>query len=338
MHARLRCLALIVPLLIGGCSSRMLDNRPGLNVAEAALSGGSPQVALQVAEGILERSPNDTAALTVKGDALTSLGRLDEAASIYEIAIRDRAPSGRALVGLGRVKLTTDPASAELLFLRALEANPRDTTALNNLGIARDLTGNRAGAQEAYRKALGINPDLTAAQVNMALSLALGGQGDAALRAITPKATEPGASRKMRHDYAAILAMAGRRAEAERILAADLTPAEVKQALDAFADARGRAARPAESATPVAEIAAATGIQVQISAAATEDQVNADWQRLLEHLPQLMGGRRPLITRADRNGQVVWRLRTGGFSGLADARAFCDKLRAAQTGCFADPP
>jgi Flp pilus assembly protein TadD len=238
-------IALGAVLLLGACAENVGERsagggsaRPGLSVAEAALSGGSPQVALQVVSGILERSPNDATALAVRGDALTNLGRLDDAVTSYEQALRQDATQQRALIGLGRVRLTTDPAAAESLFDRALRGNPRDTAALNNLGIARDLQGKRRDAQDAYRQALGIDPNLTAAQVNLALSLALNGQSDAALRIIGPKAAEPGASRKIRHDYAAILAMAGRRAEAERILSADLTADEVKQALDAYVSAR----------------------------------------------------------------------------------------------------
>ena len=64
-----------------------------------------------------------------------------------------------------------------------------------------------------------------------ALSLAMSGQGARALPLIQPLASAPGASRKVRHDYAVVLAMSGKRAEAERILAADLTPEEVRQAL-----------------------------------------------------------------------------------------------------------
>ena len=39
--------ALALALTLGGCADRLGgEQRPGINVAEAALSGGSPQVAL----------------------------------------------------------------------------------------------------------------------------------------------------------------------------------------------------------------------------------------------------------------------------------------------------
>lgn len=226
----------------GGPIERELSpSAPGLNIADAALRGGSPQVALQVVSGVLSNSPDNAFALAIQGDALTLLGRPEAAAGSFERALRVDSGSTRAKIGLGRLRLGTDPADAERLFLEVLQKEPRDTVALNNLGIARDLQGRHAEAQVAYRQALGLNPELHAAQVNMALSLAMSGQGARALPLIQPLASAPGASRKLRHDYAAVLAMSGKRAEAEAILGADLTPAEVRQAMAEY-EAKARSA------------------------------------------------------------------------------------------------
>ena len=62
-----------------------------------------------------------------------------------------------------------------------------------------------------------VKPEAHAAQVNLSLSMAMSGQGAQAIPLIQPLASVPGASRKLRHDYAAVLAMSGRRAEAEAI-------------------------------------------------------------------------------------------------------------------------
>ena len=79
-----------------------------------------------------------------------------------------------------------------MLFLQALTHDPRNTTALNDLGVARDLMGDHTGAQEAYRQALGIDPEDSAAQVNLALSMAMSGDAADAVRMLRPMASNPG--------------------------------------------------------------------------------------------------------------------------------------------------
>jgi Tfp pilus assembly protein PilF len=207
-------------------------------VAQAALRGGSPQIALQIAGSILAREPNNDAVLIIQGEALTQLGRLDEAAASFSVVLQHDAASVGGHIGLGRVRLASDPASAEGLFLEALQREPHNAVALNNLGIARDLQGRHADAQTAYRSAMAANPDMTAAQVNLALSLAMGGRSSDAVQLLRPLASDPGASRQVRHDMAAVLTMGGNRAEAETILSKDLPPQEVRQALDGYAAGR----------------------------------------------------------------------------------------------------
>lgn len=340
-------LALLLLLLLAACSggARPLDGgEPGLNVALAAMRGGSPQVALQVTDGLLAHDPNNESALIVQGDALTTLGRLEDAAASYtKVLARDPLSVG-AHIGLGRIRLGTNPAQAEALFLEALRSDPRNTTALNDLGIARDLQGHHATAQDAYSKALGIAPELHAAQVNLALSLAMSGDTDQAVHLLQPLAEQPGASRKLRHDLAAVLTMAGDRAAAERILSVDLSPAEVQQALQAYASARsgaastpllaGTASGGPETPAMASGSAAGSRADVQLAAAPTEAAVQAAWQRLREHMPTLLVGKQPIFLKADRDGGTVWRLRVDGFTGLAEATAFCQRIRAAGAACM----
>lgn len=340
-------------LLLAACNGRsgesLRPGMPGLDLADAALRAGSPQIALQATDGLLATNPNDAAVLLVRADALTGLGRFDDAAETYQRVLQADPHSVGAQIGLGRIRLANDPAGAETLFLRAIQEDPRNTIALTDLGIARDLQGRHADAQQAYRQALGINPELRAAQVNMALSMAMSGQGDGAVRMMRPLAEAPNATRKLRHDYAAVLAMSGNRTDAERILSADLSPAETRQALDAYAAHATTTTLLADtmpSPTPEAlqtgvtpggmtpASARTTGpVQVQLSAAISEDAANSEWQRLQEKLPAVMSGHAPQVTRVERDGHVFWRLRTSGFATPADARTFCDQLRRAGSIC-----
>jgi Flp pilus assembly protein TadD len=247
IRSSVRSAGLVILLTMNGCGSLVSsgsgDKSPGLNVAQAALEGGAGQIALQVSEGVLLDSPNNVRALEIKGDALGMLGENDEAAAIFKTLLLKDPNSIRANTGLGRIKLGNDPAGAEALFLAVLKREPTDQTALNNLGIARDLLGRHAEAQSAYRQALGINPDLDSAKVNMALSLSMSGQKAAAVEMLKAAAAQPGATVRIKHDYAVVLAKAGHRAEAEAVLSENLAPDQVRQVLDGATGTHTRVAR-----------------------------------------------------------------------------------------------
>jgi Flp pilus assembly protein TadD len=235
-----RIAPMILVLLLAACaghdSSRIGSGPAGLDVASAALSGGSPEIALNVTNAILAKEPGNVPALLSQGDALSALGRSDEAQASYGKALAGDPKSTDAQIGLGRLRLSSDPAQAQLLFLQVLQREPRNTVALNDLGIAYDLQGNHASAQNVYRQALGTNPTMRAAEVNLALSMALSGQAPAAVELLKPLASAPDASRRLRHDLAAALAMAGDKPAAAQILGADMTPEQVDRALLAFGE------------------------------------------------------------------------------------------------------
>ena len=182
---------------------------PGVDVAEAASRGGSPQIALRIDDAILAKDPRDVAALINRGEVQTALQLPDAAAESYSEALRLDPKSVLARIGLGRLRLAGDPTAAETLFLEARQRQPHNAVALNDLGIACDLLGRHQDAQTAYRQAIGLEASMSGAQVNLALSLAMSGRADDAAPLLRPLASAPNASRKLRHDLAALLAMRG---------------------------------------------------------------------------------------------------------------------------------
>ena len=270
----MRSITLGFLLLLAACSSRGANGvgsgPPGIEVADTALHGGSPEIALQIASGLAAKYPGNEAVLLTQGEALTALGRSEEAAASFEEALKANPGSVGALIGLGRLRLATDPAAAEGLFLEALSREPRNDVALNDLGIARDLQGRHTDAQTAYRQALGVSPDMTAAQVNLALSLAMSGQSKDAVQLLRPLADAPNATPQLRHDLAVALTMGGNKEEAERILSRDLPPNEVQQAVDAYAGAGKSAATDLLTAEPKTP-----GMPVAVPAHATSPEETA---------------------------------------------------------------
>ncbi len=224
---------LILAFALSGCGGKR-SAEPGIQVGEEALRNGSPQIALQVAQSILTRSPSDKQALLIKGDAATQLGQNNDAEAAFLQVLTLEPKSVHGKIGLGRLRLATDAAAAAALFEDVLRQEPANLNSLNNLGIARDLQGQHQDAQAFYRRVRSVDPSNIAARVNLALSLAMTGNAAEALPLIEPLANDPSASSKLRHDYAAVLAMGGRERDAEAVLGRDMSPQEIKQILEAF--------------------------------------------------------------------------------------------------------
>jgi hypothetical protein len=99
--------------------------------------------------------------------------------------------------------------------------------------------------------------------------------------------------------------------------------------------ASATAAKPAAktAAGPVPVHPAGKGTLVQLAALMSEDAAKSEWQRLEKRMPSLLEGRQPAVSKIERDGKTYWRLRTGGFSDVAQATAFCEQVRAKGSGC-----
>jgi hypothetical protein len=72
---------------------------------------------------------------------------------------------------------------------------------------------------------------------------------------------------------------------------------------------------------------------VLLSSAKTEADAQLDWDRLTKKLPDLFHDHRALFQKTDEKGPTPWRLRTSGFTDAAQAKAFCDKVKAKGGQC-----
>jgi hypothetical protein len=72
---------------------------------------------------------------------------------------------------------------------------------------------------------------------------------------------------------------------------------------------------------------------VQLAAVSSEAAAKSEWQRLQQRMPDLLDSRQPAISKIDRDGHILWRVRTGGFSDSAQATVFCERVRAKGAGC-----
>lgn len=236
---------LLLLLALAGCTpqvnsasqARGPDTMPDMmNVADAAIAGGDPQMALRVSLSVLKTAPQDVDTLIHEGNAYYALQRCPDAMAAYTLALKADAKSSEAETGIGRCLLKTDPKAAEAALVRATQDDPANAAAWDDLGIARDLQGNFSGALAPYRQALLAQPGSIPAEVNLGLSLALAGDATEALQYLGPLATGPDATAKIRENYAAALIADGRVGEARQVLAIDLPPEQVNGAVAGFTE------------------------------------------------------------------------------------------------------
>ena len=242
-----------------------------LNVADAAIAGGDPGMALKVSQSVLASDPHNLQALYHEAAAYYAVDRCEDAIAAYKLALGIDPHSADAETGIGRCLLKRNAVQAEQAFAAAVADDPTNAAAQNDLGIARDLTGDFAGAAQPYQQALLLSPGNTATEVNLGLSLALSGDPDDALQYLGPLANGPTATPKIREDYATALLAAGRQSDARQVLAIDVPPGQLD---DAMATLSSLIAEPPElapapaAATPatVTPVAAAPMAAVTVAA------------------------------------------------------------------------
>ncbi len=72
---------------------------------------------------------------------------------------------------------------------------------------------------------------------------------------------------------------------------------------------------------------------VQLAAVGSEDDAKAFWRRMSARMPELLLGRKPALTRIERDGRTFWRVRVDGFADTAAADSFCEQVRTKGGGC-----
>ncbi len=217
--------------------------RLGLGLADSALAGGAPKLALGVSRAVLARDPGNVSAMVHQGDAYHQLGDDARASASYRQALTLSPRDVGALIGLGRVALVSEPAEASARFSEVIALQPGNDVALTDRGIAADLSGLHTEAQADYRRAIAIartgltdedSARLATAQVDYAVSLAISGQPGEAVRILQPIAASPDASPRVRQDFAMALTLDGQGSEAAHVLIDQMSPDEARRAMAGY--------------------------------------------------------------------------------------------------------
>lgn len=178
---------------------------------ELRTSGAGSKLA--TAMSALAAEPRNLDALISAGEAALQLGDAQSAIGFFGRADDVSPDNGRVKAGLGRSMLALDRIADGLrLMEQAASLGYSDAALLADRGLARDLMGNQAGAQQDYLAAMKLDPDDDRLIRRYAVSLGISGQVDQAEKTIEPLLHKN--DRAAWRDRAFILAMNGRRQEA----------------------------------------------------------------------------------------------------------------------------
>jgi len=78
---------------------------------------------------------------------------------------------------------------------------------------------------------------------------------------------------------------------------------------------------------------AGKGAAVQLAALSSEDAARTEWQHLEHRMPDVLGGKSPTFSKVEVGGRTYWRVRLSGFGDVAQAKAFCERVRAKSASC-----
>ena len=197
-----------------------------VDVGEQFLTNGQYSEGYGILTDVTEKNATSAQAALSVGDAYLRQGAFTKAATSFDLAIA-RGDEIGGLVGKGRVALARNASQEALvLFGQVLEKESDNVDALNGVGVAYDIVGDHAAARQSYQNALLLEPNHFASNNNLGLSLALGGNSDQAVAALSELSRSNLDSSKVRQNLAFAYHMRGDENNGLRISMIDLTESQ----------------------------------------------------------------------------------------------------------------
>ncbi len=159
------CLLLSALALAGCGGGAAIDQAPAVAAPDAAPLGGELPPEVEPPE--VKRTNQLTFEQAV---AALQEGRLADAEILLLEITSDQPELAGPWINLGRVYAATgQPEEARLAFLEAVRANPRNSTAYNELGVLSRRYGDFAGAEEHYQRCIEVAPEFKDAYLNLGI-------------------------------------------------------------------------------------------------------------------------------------------------------------------------
>lgn len=206
-------------IFLAGCSTSRTSSRNDnsssavsettINVAQAAMNSGNPALASRIAKAILRSHPHDENALLMQARALFAMGRLEEAETYAETAVKNDQGNPQAHLMLGRCIDIKNPSQATKEYLTALHLDPHNVSAAIDLGVSLEQQGKSLRAYQTLSGVVASHSQNMTARLDLAMLetvSGLGGGVDAAYRLIEPMADASWSKRNslVQNDFAFI--------------------------------------------------------------------------------------------------------------------------------------
>jgi len=207
--------------------------------ADAARKAGNLDNAVPLYGRALQLNPQGAEAKLGLGQSYLALGANDEAAAAFREVLAKRGGDPVARRGLAAALISMgQPTLAQAQLDLALQADPKDYRAINEMGVALDMQGRHQEAQDKYREGIAISPEYLPLRSNFGLSLAITDQARDAVAQLLPVASSARGDARDRQNLAFAYAMAGDPTDALLVSRHDLTEAAAQQQLSYYLQLR----------------------------------------------------------------------------------------------------
>lgn len=226
-------------LILAGCASTRgssVDRIAGMTAEQIAAMPQSERAVLsQRLESSWQRDPRDVTTGVTYAEFLTAYGRYDRAYEVMKQVADNNPSSGEAQLRLSEAEAALGYYPDALRSARTAERLlPNDWQAYSQEGLVLDQLGKPIEARMRYRQALTLSRDNPEVLSNMATSYVLTHDLAQAENYLRQAVAQRNASPDVRVNLALVLALQGKREEAQRVAMTGVTPEQARQNIDAL--------------------------------------------------------------------------------------------------------
>jgi Flp pilus assembly protein TadD len=229
-----------------------------LGVANKLHQSGDFGAAVRFYQQALDIEPDNKRAQAGLAETLAAIGENKASIHVLEKLLIQSPGDSLFSAQLARAYIANKEPQKALPILNQLESNqPQDSNNLANLGVCYDLIGKHDLAQNYYQRSIQLNPQDIYTRSNHALSLALNGKAEEAIKILEKLSKHPQATQRERQNLAVAYGMLGQYDKSNQLFRIDLDAESVRNNLAFLMDVQKQTseqgAKPADLSPQLSE-------------------------------------------------------------------------------------